>query len=93
VGSHGRAVRIPLRNTDAERRPLEVRVLLNGREADRRLLPPDGQWRVIRLILRHESEFSRIDLLTGLTGSGLPLNIPATDRSGVMQVRRPTIEN
>jgi O-antigen ligase len=93
VSSQARAARIPLRNTDGAGRPLEVRIFLDGREADGLLLPADGQWRVLRLILRHESEFSRIDLVAGVAGADRPLDIPATDQSGVMQVGQPTIEN
>jgi len=92
VRPQARAVRIPFRNGNVGGM-LEVRVFLNGREADRVRLAPEQQWRVLRLILpRRDSEFSRVDVVAGPLETGVPSDAPVTDRSGVIQIGQPVIE-
>lgn len=91
--SSARAVRIPVRNAYPEGVALEVRVFLEGSEADRLLLPPDHTWRVQRLILKRcTGRFCRIDLNVYPAGRDEPVSVEPTDRSGAIHVGRPFVE-
>jgi O-antigen ligase len=88
------SVRIPLRNGFRERLTVEVLISLDGREADRLLLPADDQWRVKRLVLRQDSsgrKYSRVDVEVRLPGAAAPLDVPLGE-GGVVMVGRPHIE-
>jgi O-antigen ligase len=63
-------VRIPLKNVAPGERALEVRLFVEGREADRVLLPPDGQWYEKRWVLNRDANraYLRIDLEVGFPG-------------------------
>jgi len=87
------SVRIPLRNAFADRVTVEVRIFLDGREADRLLLAPDDQWRVKRLVMKkgERGTYSRVDLEVRLPGTEAPLPVlPSV--GGVIMVGRPHIE-
>lgn len=94
VESSARAIRIPLRHDLPGAGPLEIRIFLNGREANRIMLQPGGEWQNVRLLLARDDEraFSRIDLEAGLPGTLTPLDVQSTDLGGVMMVGRPIIE-
>jgi hypothetical protein len=73
---------------------VEVLISLDGREADRLLLPADDQWRVKRLVLRQDSsgrKYSRVDVEVRLPGAAAPLDVPLGE-GGVVMVGRPHIE-
>lgn len=94
VPADASAVRIPLRNGVADRRTIEVAILLDGREADRILLPANDLWRTARVVLRanRTSAFTRVDLIAYVPGDVSPLETTATDTSGSVHVGRPSIE-
>ncbi len=86
-------VRIPLQRGGEGPDPIEVRILLNGREADRVLLTADHGWRTVRLLLGQPAgeAFARIDLEAGMPGVAGPLNVAPTDTGGVLRVGRPIL--
>jgi hypothetical protein len=93
IASSARAVRIPLRRGPDAPPSIEVRIFLDGREADRALLNEGDDWRLVRLVLARqvEARFARIDLevVTPRTLSRLET---AATTSGVLMVGRPVIE-
>ena len=94
VVSSARAVRIPLRSSPGAASPLEIRILLDGREVDRVRLEEAQGWRTVRVLLPPNSRrrFTRVDLQVELPGAGTPLTTPATGTSGVLMVGQPLIE-
>lgn len=84
-------VRIPLQRGAGAPDPVEVRLFLDGREADRvRLNAADG-WRDVRLLLggRPGGRFVRIDLEVYEPGGTVPLPSEPADTAGVVKVGRP----
>jgi hypothetical protein len=81
-------VRIPLRHGELDSRPLEVRIFLEGHEADRIVLRPGEDWRAFRLLLTGDSErrFVRVELITRPFGQPDPLDVLPTDRSGALML-------
>ena len=94
IPSSARAVRIPLRRGPDAPPSIEVRVFLDGREADRALLHEGEDSRIVRLVLARKAEarFARIDLEAVLPRTLSRLQKPATETSGVLMVGRPVIE-
>ena len=88
------AVRIPLRHGGQDSRTLEVRVFLDGREADRILLVPNADWRTLRLVLpdRSRNRFARVELIARPQGELEPLDVEPTARSGALMVGRLEVE-
>ncbi len=94
VPSTARAVRIPLRQGTDGPAAVEVRIILNGREANRVALETGADWRTLRLVLARDekSPFSRIDLEAVTPGSLVPVDATASDTGGVLMVGRPFVE-
>jgi O-antigen ligase len=92
VSSSARAIRIPVRRGPAAPSVVEVRIFLDGVEADRILLQDDDS-RTVRLILARRTDvpFVRVDLETLAPGTPA-LQIVPTPSSGVLAVGRPMIE-
>jgi O-antigen ligase len=93
VPSPADAVGIPLRHGSEGPERLEVRILLNGREANRILLERSDGWRSVNLPLtpRTSAAFHRIDLEAGEPGAQTPLDAESTNRGGLLRVGRPVI--
>jgi hypothetical protein len=94
VPSTARAVRIPLRQGAEAPATIEVRMFLNGREANRVALEPGADWRTVRLVLARDekSPFSRVDLEVVTPGSQVPVEATASDTGGILLVGRPFVE-
>jgi O-antigen ligase len=94
VPSAAHSVRIPLATGTEGPDPLEVRIFLNGREANRIVLERSNEWRSVYLPLtrRVPEPFSRIDLEAGAPGVLAPLELQPTDTSGLLRVGRPVIK-
>jgi O-antigen ligase len=94
VPSSARAVRIPLRHGSTGPDDLEVRIFLDGREADRVRLSEVGEWRILRLVLvqRKHGPFARIDLEAGEAGTLTTADVRPTNTGGMLMVGRPIIE-
>jgi O-antigen ligase len=94
VPSSARAVRIPLRHGSTGPDDLEVRIFLDGREADRVRLSEVGDWRILRLVLvqRKHEPFARIDLEAGEAGTLTTADVRPTNTGGMLMVGRPIIE-
>ncbi len=94
ITSSARAVRIPLRRGPDAPPSIEVRIFLDGREADRALLNEGEDWRLVRLAFMRqvEARFARIDLQVVTPRTLSPLQTGATETSGVLMVGRPVIE-
>jgi hypothetical protein len=92
VTSSARAIRIPIGRGPAAPPVVEVRLFLDGVEADRLTLQEDDA-RTVRLILarRTNARFVRVDLQSAAPGAG-SLKIEPTAASGVLVVGRPIIE-
>jgi O-antigen ligase len=92
VPSSARAIRIPVRRGPAAPPIVEVRMFLDGVEADRVVLH-DDQERTARLILvtRTGAPFIRVDLETVDPGASALPSVP-TPSAGVLAVGRPMIE-
>jgi hypothetical protein len=93
VAADAKAVRIPLRSGIVIGRAMEVTVLLEGREANRLLVPADDQWRTLRIVMRGNTDarFTRVDLLVAEPGAAV-FDATATADSGIVMVGRPEIE-
>ncbi len=91
--SSARAITIPLRYGSASTGPIEVRILIDGREADRINLAPEDGWRPVRIVLRRTtaSRFCRIDLVSVAAGASGSASAP-TDSSGLLRIGRPSDE-
>jgi O-antigen ligase len=88
VRSSARAVTIPLRLPSAARNEVQVRVFLNGTEANRVTLHPVETWSNVRLVLvQHgdEQSFARIDLEAVRPSTQETIEVP-TDRDGLLLV-------
>jgi hypothetical protein len=94
VVSSARAIRIPLRPAPQGPIPMEVRIFVDGREADRILLASTQDWRTARIVLarRPTAAFSRIDLEARAPGAPASLDGQSTDTTGVLMVGRPVVE-
>jgi O-antigen ligase len=92
VASSARAIRIPLGRGPAAPPMVEVRLFLDGVEADRVILQGDDS-RIVRLVLarRTDARFVRIDLDAAAPGAA-SLKVEPTASNGVLAVGRPTIE-
>jgi hypothetical protein len=93
VPSSAQSVRIPLGYGTEGPERLEVRIFLNGREANRIVLERSEEWRSVHLPLprRISEPFSRIDLEAGMPGALAPLEVAPTDTGGLLRVGRPAI--
>jgi hypothetical protein len=91
VASSARAIRIPLGRGPMAPPTIEVRIFLNGVEADRVVL---REARLVRLVLvrRIAARFSRIDLVSTVPGNPQALDVEPTQSGGVLMVGRPIIE-
>jgi O-antigen ligase len=94
VPASARWVRLSLQHGSSGPDTIEVRILLNGREADRVLLRKDEGWRSVRLVPGRtaDSAFSRIDLEAWEKGGSGPIAATPTDTGGVLKVGRPVVE-
>ena len=94
VASASHSVRIPFRHGMQSPQPIEVRVHLNEREANRIVLEPSAEWREIYLPFTRRSDepFTRIDLEVRTPGADQPVAVTPTDASGALQVGRPLIK-
>jgi hypothetical protein len=94
VPSSASAVRIPLQHGWSDRRTIEVAILVEGREADRVMLPADDRWKVVRILLPAESvaAFTRFDLVASRAGERVPLAVIPTEDSGAIKVGRVEID-
>jgi hypothetical protein len=74
---------------------VEVRIYLDGVEANRVILQSgeDAQTVRLNLLRRVKTRFARIDLESRVQGESRTLDIQATDRGGVLMVGRPIPEN
>jgi O-antigen ligase len=88
-----RAVRLPIRHGGNDEEELHVRILLDGRLADIILVPPDGQWRSVRIVLPHRTQgrFMRLDLEVVGSTSLADIGPPGPNR-GVLMVGTPVYE-
>jgi O-antigen ligase len=93
VPSSTRAVTIPLRHGRSASCRLEVQILLDGREANRVLLDPAGDWQAVRLIPFRQvpAAYSRIDLVVRVPQAASPVAVKATDTSGAIMIGRPLL--
>jgi hypothetical protein len=94
VAASARAIRIPLRRGPLAPATLEVRIFLDGVEADRVVLRQDDESRTVRLVFaRHvAARFSRIDLECSVPGAMQPVDVQPTQSAGVLMVGRPIEE-
>ncbi len=94
VAPAARAVRIPLALGPQAPEVVEVRLFLDGIEANRVVLRQGEDVRTVRLILvrRVATRFARIDLESRLPGASAPLDSQATDSAGLLVVGRPIFE-
>ena len=91
VESGIRAVGIPLRAGSALPR-LEVRVLIDGREANRVTVQAGDEWRTVRLmLLPGGASYHRIELEVREPGAPAPATIAPSDTGGAVMVGREEI--
>jgi hypothetical protein len=84
-----RSIRIPLRSGPMAPAVMEVRIFLDGVEANRVVLRSEEETIVRLNLLRHATtRFARIDLEARVPGAAQPLDIPTTDGTGVLMVGR-----
>ncbi len=90
-----RSVRIPLRLGPLAPPAVEVRIFLDGIEANRVVLRQGEDERTVRLnlIRRTTTPFARIDLEARVPGAQQPLDTASTDAAGILMVGRPIFEN
>jgi len=93
VSTSARAVAIPLRAAPTGPAAVEVRIMIDGREADRVLLAASQGWRTVRLefVARTSARFSRVDLETRVQGTSELLTQQPTNSSGALMVGRPAV--
>ena len=91
VDPAARSVRIPLRLGLLAPPAVEVRLFLDGIEANRVVLRQGDETRTVRLnlIRRATTRFARIDLESRIPGALEPLGSRPTDSGGVLMVGRP----
>jgi hypothetical protein len=94
VPASTRSLTIPLRHGRLGSCRLEVQILLDGREANRVLLDPAGDWQAVRLIPFRQvsTAYSRIDLIVRVPQAASPVAARATDTSGAIMVGRPLLD-
>ena len=90
VNARIKAVTIPLRAASGDG-AIEVRVLLDGREANRALLEPDGRWETVRLVFPNVEDYHRIDIESRRRGSPETVPSPVTNVSGAVMVGQPEL--
>ena len=95
VAPAARSVRIPMRLGPGAPAVVEVRLFLDGTEANRVLLRQGDEVRTVRLNLlrRAITPFARIDLESRIPGIEKPLDARPTDSGGILMVGRPIFEN
>ena len=94
VSSSARAVRIPLRHGGLAAGPLEVRLFIDDREADRVVLERNGDWRIVRLLVTRRTGAPFVQIRLEVTGPpGTPLDVQPTADSGLIAQGRPVVEN
>jgi hypothetical protein len=93
VSTSARAIALPLRAAPTGPAAVEVRIMIDGREADRVLIEATKGWRTVRLafVSRTSARFSRVDLEARVPGTSEPLTEQPTNTSGVLMVGRPEI--
>ncbi len=94
VPASARAVRFVLRRGTLAPDPVEVRIFLDGVEANRVVLRADDEPRTVRLVFIRQpnAPFSRVDLEAGAPGASGPLALDPTPSAGVLLVERHVIE-
>jgi len=95
VAPAARSVRIPMRLGPAAPAVVEVRLFLDGIEANRVVLRQGDDVRTVRLNLlrRATTPFARIDLESRIPGIEKPLDARPSDSGGILRVDRPIFEN
>ncbi len=95
VSPAARSLRIPLRHGSIAPSIIEVRIYLDGVEANRVTLQSgdDGATVRLNLIRRAKTRFARIDLESRIPGAPEPLDDLATETGGVLIVGRPMPES
>ena len=88
VAASAQSVRIPLQHGPLAPRAVEIRIFLDGREADRVVLTRDDGWRTVRLLPARQAQtsFRRIDLEATMPGSATPLDVQVTNSAGAIMV-------
>lgn len=93
IPSSAHTVQLSLQHSTTTYPELEIRVLLNGREANRVFLKRDEErWIRLALAKRIRDPFYRIDLEAYVPGATAPIDVQATNLGGLVKVRRPLIE-
>ena len=94
VPSSARRVSFPLRRGSDSPEQIEVRIYLDGREADRVLLRAGDGWRPVLLLPGRsvDSAFSRIDLEVWQPGPDRALEGSSSNHSGLLMVGWPTVD-
>lgn len=94
VPSSAKAITIPLRYGSEPVGPIEVRIFIDGREADRARLSPEDGWRTVRLVLHRApaARFSRIDLVATPVGASESSSVHSKNDAGLFRVGRRTDE-
>jgi hypothetical protein len=94
VASSARSISMPLRPGPDAPPTIEVRIFLNGREADRVVLNRGDDWRAVRLVPGRTVNvpFSRIDLRICVPGSDAVIDVAPTDSGGLLMVGRPSTD-
>jgi len=95
VSPAARSVRLPLQLNPTASATAEVRIYLDGVEANRVILRAGDTETIVRLnlIRRAKTRFARIDFEVWLPGQAKPLDTGATDSGGVLMVGRPISES
>ena len=95
VSPAARSIRIPLRTGPKAPATVEVRIYLDGVEANRVILRSDEGEKMVRLNLfrRAKTRFARIDLELRVPGESRALDVQASDTGGILMVGRPVPEN
>jgi hypothetical protein len=95
VAPAARSIRIPLRSGPMAPAIVEVRIYLDGVEANQVILRAGQDVTIVRLnlIRRVRTRFARIDLESRIPGEREPLKSVATDAGGVLMVGRLLPEN
>lgn len=94
VRSSARRISIPLRSGPDAPQTIEVRIFLDGREADRVVLNKGDDWRAVRVLpaRRVDVPFSTISLQVGVPGTDAVIDTPHTESSGLLMVGWPSID-
>ena len=95
VAPAARSIRIPLQSGPMAPPIVEVRIYLDGVEANQVILRSGEDVNIVRLNLfrRIKTRFARIDLESRIPGEREPLNTVATEAGGVLMVGRLLPEN